>query len=77
VEHLLARGADVNASGRWGITPLHWAAKNIDLETAMVLAEAGAYIRSRDQYGYTALDYVSKRSSSYCWLKWLADNEEW
>lgn len=76
VERLLDRGADVNESGRWGITPLHWAARNVDLKTAKMLGGAGAYIRSTDTHGYTALDYVGKYSSHLeCWLNWLADQE--
>jgi ankyrin repeat protein/predicted alpha/beta superfamily hydrolase len=52
LELLIAKGADVNVRGRRGEAPLHWAAGTGRLETARILAGAGAGLDPYDSaYG--------------------------
>lgn len=47
---LIDRGADVNAQGANGITPLHWAARSGNLLVARLLLDRGADVNVYDQY---------------------------
>jgi Ankyrin repeats (3 copies) len=42
MQHLVSRGADVNARGRWGMTPLHIAAFHADVAVMEYLISCGA-----------------------------------
>jgi ankyrin repeat protein len=57
VEALLetAAGADLDAPGRGGMTPLLWATQASDLEMARTLLRAGADANSSNRYGLTPL----------------------
>ena len=55
VQMLLKRGASVNARNRSQGTPLHWAAKNGDARTALMLIAHGAQLDAVNSTGMTAL----------------------
>src|SRR5262245_22320729 len=58
VRTLLQQKADVNASQIDGMTALHWAARQNDLETVQMLIKAGAKVTTATRYGVTPL-YLS------------------
>jgi len=61
VRSLLAKGADVNTPQGDGMTALHWAARNGDLETTTALVRAGANVKATTRVGaYTALHIASE-----------------
>jgi ankyrin repeat protein len=55
VRALLKEGADVNTPEIDGMTALHWAAYQDDLETAELLVRAGAKVKAANRYGVTPL----------------------
>src|SRR5436309_352532 len=55
VRTLLERRVDVNAPQIDGMTALHWAAYQDDLETAELLVRAGANVKAANRYGVTPL----------------------
>ncbi|MFA5908013.1 MAG: ankyrin repeat domain-containing protein [Vicinamibacterales bacterium] len=62
VKALLKSAADVNAAQGDGMTALHWAAMNGDLELAQMLVFAGANVRATTRLGaYTPLFLASQR----------------
>src|SRR5688500_1616550 len=62
VRALLKQAADVNAAQGDGMTALHWAALNGDLELAQMLVFAGANIRATTRLGtYTPLYLASQQ----------------
>jgi uncharacterized protein len=62
VRTLLRGGTDVNAAQGDGMTALHWAALNADLETMNVLLHAGASTEASTRVGgYTPLHLASSR----------------
>lgn len=61
VRSLIESGADVNAAGGDGMTPLHWAADRGDLEVARLLLAAGADVATGTRIGaYTPLHLAAK-----------------
>tara|TARA_B100000579_G_C22593386_1_gene739130 strand:- start:27 stop:815 length:789 start_codon:yes stop_codon:yes gene_type:complete len=58
VKNLLARGADVNATDKYGITALHWAAERGYEEIVKALVKAGADVNAKESAGWTALHYA-------------------
>ena len=61
VYSLLEQGEDVNAAQGDGMTALHWAAENGDIEIVEVLLSAGASLNSTTRLGsYTPLHLASK-----------------
>ena len=56
VELLISKGADVNAKGDGGLTPLSRAAKNGEKETAELLIAKGADVNAKTKRGDTPLD---------------------
>ena len=61
VRSLLKHGADVNAAQGDGMTALHWAAVNGDVETAEILIYAGAGVDAQTRLGsYTPLHLASR-----------------
>ena len=62
VKSLLKQAADVNAAQGDGMTALHWAAMNGDLELAQMLIVAGANVRATTRLGtYTPLFLASQQ----------------
>ena len=59
---LLKQHADVNAPQIDGMTALHWAAWQDDLETAKVLLKARADVSATNRYGVTPLATFAKWS---------------
>ncbi len=55
VTELIAAGADVNAPGSQGFTPLHFAAQEPAVDAARLLLDAGATVDARDIHGNTPL----------------------
>ena len=55
VSALVEESADVNASQVDGMTALHWAARQDDLEMAKLLVRAGAGVNAANRYGVTPL----------------------
>ncbi len=65
VRALLRKGADVNAAQSDGMTALHWAASNNDVEIARTLLYAGASVRVATRLGgYTPLHLASRAGHS-------------
>ena len=55
IHTLLKQRADVNAPQADGMTALHWAAYQDDLELANLLVRAGANVKAANRYGVTPL----------------------
>ena len=73
VRALLQQGADVNAAQGDGMTALHWAARNADVELAKMLIYAGAHIESVTRNGnYTPL-HLASRTGNAAVIKALLD----
>jgi ankyrin repeat protein len=60
VEVLLAYGADVNGSGRGGLTALHYAVRSGKLPLIRLLLANGADVTARDADGLTALLHLAR-----------------
>eukprot|EP00928_Gymnodinium_smaydae_P061169 TRINITY_DN45321_c0_g1_i1.p1 TRINITY_DN45321_c0_g1~~TRINITY_DN45321_c0_g1_i1.p1 ORF type:complete len:476 (+),score=73.01 TRINITY_DN45321_c0_g1_i1:65-1492(+) len=60
---LVEHKADVNAAGKQGMTPLHFAARKKSVEAARVLLAAGADVTLRDKSGLTAEKLAIKNGS--------------
>jgi len=52
---LLAKGANANAAGPDGTTPVMWAASNDDVELVRALVRAGANVTLKNQFGTSAV----------------------
>jgi ankyrin repeat protein len=62
---LLKSGADVNAAQGDGMTALHWAAMNADVEMTTMLLQAGANIRAQSRLGgYSPLHLAAQSGSA-------------
>jgi len=61
---LLVSGADVTLSDRLGDTPLHIAAKTNAPQLALMLLQAGADAKARNQQGVTFQFYFSQTPAS-------------
>ncbi len=51
-------GADLEAKGKYGLTPLHWAARGGTAEVVMTLLEAGANPAARDNDRELPVDHA-------------------
>lgn len=56
--------ADVNARGKYGMTPLMWAAENSKAEIVKVLLGAGADVSMRTNDGLTALGFAARYNNA-------------
>jgi ankyrin repeat protein len=70
VERLLREGADVNAVGNYGTTPLMWAAFGNCADVVRILLEAGADVNASGDQGWTALGMAVRPtvSAEIIWL---------
>jgi ankyrin repeat protein len=64
VRELIAQGSAVNAAQVDGMTALHWAAYNDDLETAQLLIEAKANVETTNRYGVSALSLAATNGNA-------------
>ena len=65
VRALLKTGADVNAAQGDGMTALHWAAMNADVEMTTMLLQAGANVRAQSRLGgYLPLHLAAQAGSA-------------
>jgi len=64
IRTLLQRHADVNAPQADGMTALHWAAHQDDLDTARLLVKAGANAKAASRYGVTPLSLACTTGNS-------------
>ena len=55
-------GVDVNAKDRWGMTPLHWAARKGHKEVAELLLTKGADVNAKANDGTTPIDWAIQKS---------------
>jgi ankyrin repeat protein len=63
VKTLLQRRVDVNAPQVDGMTALHWATYQDDLDTATLLVRAGANVKATNRYGVTPLSLACTNGS--------------
>ena len=61
---LIQQGADVNAPGVDGSTPLHRAVFTDHLDVASLLVKAGAKVGATDRYGVTPLALAAQQGSA-------------
>ena len=74
VRSLLQEGADVNTAQGDGMTALHWAAVNGQLDTAKMLLYAGANLRATTRlHAYSPL-HLASRSGHADTVKLFLDN---
>jgi ankyrin repeat protein len=55
IRHLISRGVPVNATDRYGNTPLHYAARTDHVEAMQALLDAGAEVDPVNEEGITPL----------------------
>lgn len=60
VKMLVESGADVNAKGSYGWTPLIWASRNGHVRVARALLDLGADASISDGHGVSAIDFAKK-----------------
>lgn len=71
VKLLLDKGADINATGHFGMTPLHIAAEHGQEAIMKLLLDKGADIDATDNASWTPLHYAYYIADYYYWI---ADN---
>ena len=64
VRTLVQRHADVNIAQVDGMTALHWATYQDDLETAALLVRAGANVKAANRYGVTPLSLACTNANA-------------
>ena len=64
VNELLAKGADVNAKSRYGLTPLECAVWNDHIELVKLLIERGADVNEKLDNNETALSIAESKNHS-------------
>src|SRR5690242_10871429 len=70
---LLGHGADVNQAQGDGMTALHWAAFNGDVEMARLLLKAGANVRAHGRIDATTPLSLAARDGNPSMVKLLLD----
>lgn len=64
VQVLLGQGADVNATEKYGWTPLLWAAVNGHTEVVKLLLDSGAKVNVKNELGWTSLEYAKLKDTN-------------
>jgi uncharacterized protein len=64
IRSLLKRTVDVNAPQVDGMTALHWATYQDDIEVAKLLVDAGANVRAENRYGVTPLSLACQNGNT-------------
>jgi len=75
VRSLLEHGADVNAAQGDGMTALHWAAVNVDLDVARWLVYAGANVHATTRLNAITPLWLAAQSSDALMVRLLLDNK--
>jgi ankyrin repeat protein len=65
IRFLVFKGADVNVKGKFGSTPLHFAAERWDIEMIKFLVSQGADVKAKDKWGTTPLDWAREAEKEY------------
>jgi ankyrin repeat protein len=68
------KGADVNATGKYGKTTLHWTAENGYWDVVKYLVENGADVKATDNNGTTPL-HLAASSGKLDVVKYLVDEK--
>src|ERR1700674_113384 len=64
VRALITERANVNAAEPDGMTPLHWAVRGDDLQTAQLLIRAGANVKATSRYGITPISLAAQNGNA-------------
>ena len=64
IKALIAAGADVNARGDLGNTPLHCAVVQGHIETVKLLLENGASPKERNEFGESVIDVANSQADT-------------
>src|SRR5881409_459989 len=64
IRGLLKRRVDVNAPQVDGMTALHWAAYQDDIEVSKLLLDAGANVKAENRYGVTPLSLACQNGNT-------------
>jgi ankyrin repeat protein len=64
VRTLLKQRPDVNSQEADGMTALHWAVRNNDVETAQLLIRAGANVKAANRYGVTPIGLAAENGNA-------------
>ena len=72
---LLEHGADVNAAQGDGMTALHWAAVNVDLDVAKWLIYAGANVHATTRLNAVTPLWLAAQSGDALMVRLLVDNK--
>jgi ankyrin repeat protein len=64
VRALITARANVNAAEPDGMTPLHWAVRGDDLQTAQLLIRAGANVKAASRYGITPISLAAQNGNA-------------
>ncbi len=62
IRYLISKGANINAAGFNGKSPLHYASEKRNFSIAKLLIDSEADVKGKDQYQWTALHYAANRS---------------
>jgi ankyrin repeat protein len=63
VRALITERANVNAAEPDGMTPLHWAVRGDDMQTAELLIRAGANVKAANRYGITPISLAAQNGN--------------
>ncbi len=64
VRTLIGQHANVNAPEPDGMTPLHWAVRGDDTDTAQLLIRAGANVKAANRYGITPIALAAQNGNA-------------
>lgn len=65
VQSLPDSGADVHVKGKYGYTPLHFAARRNSQKVVRFLIDAGADVQAKDVDGWTPVHFAARYNSNF------------